>query len=50
MRYLLAALAFPTRRLALWVFRNEWIPLGLLTPYVLGWGIGSMGRRVKDGE
>jgi len=30
-----------------WVWRNEWIPLGRLTPYVLGLALGSKPRRAK---
>lgn len=36
-----------------WVWRNEWIPLGFLAPYVLGLALRSKPHRVKkitDGE
>ncbi|KKN60741.1 hypothetical protein LCGC14_0529400 [marine sediment metagenome] len=36
------------KRLALWVFDTEWIPLGPLAPYVLGLGLGRMPHRVRD--
>lgn len=36
----------PLRRLALWVFRSEWISLGPLAPHVLGFALGSRAQRV----
>ena len=42
------------RKLAMWVFKEEWIPLGLLAPHVLAIALGckSYGRvkRVKPVE
>lgn len=35
------------RLIAWWVWENEWIPLGPLAPYWLGFCLGSMPRRVK---
>ena len=32
----------------LWVWKNEWIPLGFLAPYVLGWVLRSKPHRVKE--
>ena len=29
------------RKFFMWIFKNEWIPLGFLAPYVLGLGLGS---------
>jgi len=30
-----------------WIWKNEWIPLGKLVPYVLGWALGSRPKRIK---
>jgi hypothetical protein len=31
-----------------WVWKNEWIPLGFLAPYVLGWALRSKPHRIKQ--
>lgn len=38
------------RKFWMWVWKNEWIPLGRLAPYVLGLALGSKPRRVKGGR
>lgn len=38
------------KTIAYWVWRNEWIPLGPLSPCVLGLALGSTGQRVYDGD
>ena len=37
-----------TKAIAWWVWRNEWIPLGPLTPYILGLALGRMPHRAKE--
>ncbi len=36
------------KAIARWVWLNEWIPLGPLSPYVLGLMLGSMPHRVEE--
>jgi len=32
-----------------WIFKNEWIPLGFLAPYVFGLAIKSKPHKIKKG-
>ena len=36
------------KKIAMWIFKNEWIPLGRLAPHILGIALGSKPRRVKE--
>ncbi len=36
------------KAIAYWVWRNEWIPLGPLSPYVLGLALGSLPQRASE--
>lgn len=33
-----------------WIWRNEWIPLGGLAPWVLGLALGSKPHRIKKND